>query len=112
MGNCGNCGLTSPGDCLHCSPTGQMTVALSSTIPSTPIRRPGMIADRYQIEKQIGRGGFGVVYLATDLPSLRPVALKVLLRPIDETDKEDLERFKQESLILAKPLSPSYCSCI
>src|SRR5262245_43561794 len=41
---------------------------------------PGtLIADRYHIEREIGRGSFGVVYLADDLQTHQPRAIKVLL---------------------------------
>src|SRR5687768_18338025 len=36
------------------------------------------LADRYQIEKQVGAGGMATVYLARDLKHKRRVALKVL----------------------------------
>lgn len=39
----------------------------------------GLLSDRYLIEKEIGRGGFGVVYLARDQRLLsKPVVVKVL----------------------------------
>jgi serine/threonine protein kinase len=42
---------------------------------------PGLraaLADRYAIERELGRGGMATVYLAHDLKHGRPVALKVL----------------------------------
>ncbi|MBI3470192.1 MAG: protein kinase, partial [Candidatus Solibacter usitatus] len=41
-----------------------------------------IVQNRYQIEKEIGHGGFGVVYLARDLQLLsKPVVVKVLRLP-------------------------------
>ena len=36
------------------------------------------LADRYALERELGRGGMATVYLARDLRHERPVALKVL----------------------------------
>src|SRR6185369_3818540 len=36
------------------------------------------LADRYGIEREVGRGGMATVFLAQDLKHERPVALKVL----------------------------------
>jgi serine/threonine protein kinase/tetratricopeptide (TPR) repeat protein len=36
------------------------------------------LADRYRLERELGRGGMATIYLATDLKHKRPVALKVL----------------------------------
>jgi serine/threonine protein kinase len=36
------------------------------------------LADRYRLERELGRGGMATVYLAHDLRHDRPIALKVL----------------------------------
>jgi serine/threonine-protein kinase len=41
-------------------------------------RLKAALADRYAIEREIGRGGMATVYLARDLKHERPVAVKVL----------------------------------
>ena len=44
--------------------------------PLAPLRVA--LAGRYEIERELGRGGMATVYLATDVRHRRPVALKVL----------------------------------
>jgi eukaryotic-like serine/threonine-protein kinase len=48
--------------------------------PADPLRQhvAERLADRYAIERELGRGGMATVYLATDLRHHRSVALKVL----------------------------------
>jgi serine/threonine-protein kinase len=41
-------------------------------------RLPSVLSDRYRIERELGRGGMAVVYLADDLRHERQVAIKVL----------------------------------
>jgi eukaryotic-like serine/threonine-protein kinase len=36
------------------------------------------LADRYAVERELGRGGLATVYLAQDLKHDRPVAIKFL----------------------------------
>ncbi|HUS12434.1 MAG TPA: AAA family ATPase [Pyrinomonadaceae bacterium] len=46
--------------------------------------RPGMVLrQRYQLEGEIGRGAMGIVFRATDLELLRPVAVKILAERMD-----------------------------
>jgi eukaryotic-like serine/threonine-protein kinase len=42
------------------------------------VRLQAALADRYNLERELGRGGMATVYLARDLKHERPVAIKVL----------------------------------
>ncbi|MDP6944911.1 MAG: serine/threonine-protein kinase, partial [Myxococcota bacterium] len=55
---------------------------------------------RYRIERRLGEGGMGVVYLATQINVNRPVALK-LLRPALCQDLKAVGRFQQEARAVA-----------
>ena len=62
------------------------------------------LSDRYRLERELGRGGMAVVYLATDVKHGRPVALKVL-RP-ELTPALGAERFEREIAIAARLQHP------
>jgi len=47
-------------------------------VPELLERLEQALADRYRLERELGRGGFATVFLATDLKHQRQVALKVL----------------------------------
>jgi serine/threonine protein kinase len=51
---------------------------------------------KYRIEKLLGKGGMGAVYLATHLGTERPVALKIIAPEFMRQD-EFVERFKREA---------------
>jgi serine/threonine-protein kinase len=58
---------------------------------------PGQLFhNRYQIDREIGRGEFGVVYLAHDQQAARPVAVKVLL-PWAKRNEQLRHRLKREA---------------
>jgi len=62
------------------------------------------LADRYTIERELGRGGMAVVYLAEDVKHGRHVAVKVLLPELAATLGG--ERFLQEIRVTAKLTHP------
>jgi predicted Ser/Thr protein kinase len=58
------------------------------------------IGFQYRIERLLGRGGMGAVYLAHELALDRPVAIKVL--PPERSDPAMRERFKREARTAAR----------
>jgi serine/threonine protein kinase/beta-lactamase class A len=60
----------------------------------------GQTLGGYQIEKQLGAGGMGAVYKATQLSLGRPVALKVLSGQLSD-DAEFVQRFINEGRAIA-----------
>lgn len=62
------------------------------------------LQDRFRVERELGRGGFAVVYLAHDLRHDRPVALKVLHAEIAES--LGAERFEREIKLAARLQHP------
>jgi len=63
-----------------------------------------VLSDRYDIEREVGRGGMATVYLAQDLKHGRPVALKVLHPELAATLGS--ERFLREIQIAARLQHP------
>ncbi|MCL2448175.1 MAG: protein kinase, partial [Polyangiaceae bacterium] len=57
------------------------------------------LADRFVIEREVGRGGVGIVYRAHDLVSGTDVALKVIALPGIDAGEE--ARFRREGRVLA-----------
>ncbi|MFA5624958.1 MAG: serine/threonine-protein kinase [Bradymonadales bacterium] len=60
---------------------------------------------RYELEAELGRGGFGVVYLATQLGLGRKVAIKMMLKQRD--NEEFAKRFVREVNIMKKLNHPN-----
>ena len=63
---------------------------------------PGSRIGPYEIGAQIGVGGMGEVYRATDKNLKRQVAIKVLPQAV-AADSERLARFQREAEVLASP---------
>ncbi len=68
-----------------------------------------VLAGKYRIEGEIGRGGMGIVYRAHDLKLKRPVALK-FLPPDLAADPETRERFVIEAQAAAALSHPNICT--
>ncbi|WP_128382254.1 serine/threonine-protein kinase [Streptomyces cavernae] len=70
-----------------------------------------LVADRYQLNKPLGRGAIGEVWHATDHVLNRPVAVKLLLTgPEGQAADADAERFRREGRTAARLNHPNVVS--
>ncbi len=101
---CLNCGTINKDDSKYCSRCGQ---ALPDNPPSTlgDEHEQEWVAKafggKYQIIREIGRGGMAIVYEAFDIALDRKVAVKVLPKQF-AFDDEFVKRFEKEAKIAAK----------
>ena len=72
-------------------------------------QEPTVFNDRYELHRQIARGGMADVYLARDLLLDRPVAIKVLFDQFSK-DKQFVERFRREAQRAANLNHPNIVS--
>ncbi len=66
-----------------------------SQMPTTFMNVSSALESRYQILKELGRGGMGIVFQAYDKQLKEQVAIKIL-SPLLSNDPEALERLKRE----------------
>jgi eukaryotic-like serine/threonine-protein kinase len=59
----------------------------------------------YRVERELGEGGMGTVYLATDLALNRPVAIK-MMKLKSASDPSQVRRFREEALITGQLQHP------
>ncbi|MGH7499913.1 MAG: protein kinase domain-containing protein [Gemmatimonadales bacterium] len=78
------------------------------TIPEARLHEA--LADRYRIDREIGRGGMATVYLAHDLKHRRPVAIKILHPHL--AANVGPERFQREVDIAARLNHPHILTLI
>src|SRR5215211_2999606 len=71
-----------------------------SEVAELPEQLKHGLADRYLIERELGRGGMATVFLAHDLRHDRPVALKILHSELAATLGS--ERFQREIKLTAR----------
>ena len=84
--------------CQHC---GKQHLIGTPNCPTTgdSMQQPGLVGqrvDRYQIERLLGAGGFGAVYLSKHIHTDSTVALKLLKKSLG-ADQQMLERFLREA---------------
>lgn len=75
--------------------------------PPPPIQLGDTVAGRYEVLKELGRGGMGVVYLCRDEVSGDLVALKCVILDRSPTRAKDVIWFQQEARALAALDHPS-----
>jgi len=88
---CTNCGADVP-DPLSAGPSTLDAVGVATL---TRLLRQET-AGEYEIEREIGRGGMGIVYLATEIQLRRRVAIKVL-PPTRAFGERAIQRFQREA---------------
>jgi predicted Ser/Thr protein kinase len=65
------------------------------------------VAGHYSLERELGRGGMGIVFLAREMRLARPVAIKVLPRALALAKPELRERFVREAQMAAQLAHPN-----
>src|SRR4051812_25426700 len=74
---------------------------------ASPLLHPGdVVAGRYRLEVQLGRGGYGLVFRATQLSSGTAVALKLLHADV-LADPQGRERFRREAILAQRLQHPN-----
>lgn len=77
--------------------------------PASGAVRPGDLLGTFRLERELGRGGMGTVFLAEDQSLSRKVAVKIL--PAGLAHDPDLaKRFKKEAQIAASLIHPNIIS--
>ncbi|MCW8196576.1 serine/threonine protein kinase [Proteobacteria bacterium 005FR1] len=71
--------------------SGDTGITKTLIISESSINKP--VLGRYEIERELGRGAMGIVYLGRDPKIARPVAIKTL--SYGQLDSRELEQFKQ-----------------
>ena len=115
---CLDCGTLCPSNsrfCLHCGIALRPGHGPTTQPPGSPLPPETLLAGRYRIERQLGAGAFGRVYLAEDMaqPDAPAVALKELLDPPQAAEPDRHEAvvwFKREVatlLALGHPAIPT-----
>jgi len=97
---CPSCATPVPLDAVSCPACGALSLPGPDADATIAGRLARALAQRYRVERELGRGGMAIVFLAHDLRHDRPVAIKVLLPELSRF--LGLERFLREIHIAAQ----------
>ena len=104
---------TSPVGAVNHAPVAPVAIDRTMTAPPSPARptasgvQPGdVLANRYRVQRLLGKGGMGAVYLAHDDVLGDLVALKVISSAWAANEAAMIERFKRECAAARKVSSP------
>jgi serine/threonine protein kinase/Tfp pilus assembly protein PilF len=114
---CPKCQSENPDDTLFCGKCGtkfeteeKEAASLTKTIetPTEELTRGSVIADRYEVIEELGKGGMGKVFRVEDKKIKEEVALK-LIKPEIAADKKTIERFSNELKFARKIAHRNVC---
>ena len=114
---CPKCQADNPDTLKYCGECGtQLTFTkdISSfqtetlQVPIQELARGSVLAGRYEIIEELGKGGMGRVYKVFDIDIKEKVALK-LLKPEISSDRETIERFSNELKFARKIRHKNVC---
>lgn len=73
---------------------------------ASPLSQGDLVAGRYRVMDEVGRGGYAIVYKAADTKEGHIVALKTI-RPIAPRPQEVVARFRREAEMVSKLKHPN-----
>ncbi len=114
---CPKCQAENPDDTLFCGKCGtkfeteeEVSSSPTKTIetPTEELTRGSIIADRYEVIEELGKGGMGKVFRVEDKKIKEEIALK-LIKPEIAADKKTIERFSNELKFARKIAHRNVC---
>lgn len=93
--------------------TQETTEEVQKTQEQLKVSSEELFKNRYKIEEELGKGGFGIVYLAKDLVTQEKVALKLLIETQDMVQHRiNQQFFEREIKILSRVQHPNIVSIL